>query len=125
MSSRKVGGLKCIGLTTQFWLKKGLIGENIFIWGEEIQIWIAKVSMRILEGLINLIEDLIAGKSIFWINLGVNWNKLNYGDLIGFLGGFIGQIKGLIVRILKFDGWLNIWLKKSKTNDKTKKGAWL
>ena len=37
---------------------------------------------------------------------------------MGFLRGFIGRIKG--VRILKFDGWLKIWLKKSKTNDKTK-----
>jgi hypothetical protein len=30
------------------------------IWGKEIQIWIGKDSIRILEGLINFIEDLVA-----------------------------------------------------------------
>jgi hypothetical protein len=41
-------------------LTKGPIGENIFIWGKEIQIWRGKDLKRILEGLINFIEDLIA-----------------------------------------------------------------
>jgi len=53
-------------LTTQFWLKKGLIGENIFIWGKEIQIWRGKDSMRVLEDLINFIEDLIVREIDFW-----------------------------------------------------------
>jgi len=73
MTSEKVGGLKCIRLvklTTQFWLTKGPIGENIFIWGKEIQIWIGKDSMRIFKGLINLIEDLIARKISFWNQFG-------------------------------------------------------
>jgi hypothetical protein len=38
MTSEKVEGLKCIKLaklTTQFWLTKGPISENIFIWGKE------------------------------------------------------------------------------------------
>ena len=37
MTFEKVGGPKCIKLekfATQFWLKKGLIGENVFIWGK-------------------------------------------------------------------------------------------
>jgi hypothetical protein len=41
MTSEKVGGPKCIRLTkliTQFWLRKGPIGENIYILGKEIQI---------------------------------------------------------------------------------------
>jgi len=66
MTSEKIR--KCIKLeklTIQFWLTKGPIGENIFIWGKEIQIWIGKDSIRILEGLINFIEDLIARKIIF------------------------------------------------------------
>jgi hypothetical protein len=37
--------------------------------------------MRILEGLINFIEDLIARKSVFRVNLGVNWNKLKSMEL--------------------------------------------
>ena len=46
-------------------IDKGLIYENIFIWGKEIQIWIGKDLMRILKGLINFIEDLIARKINF------------------------------------------------------------
>jgi hypothetical protein len=46
-------------------LTKGSVGENIFIWGKEIQIWIGKDRMRILEGVINFIEDLIARKIDF------------------------------------------------------------
>jgi hypothetical protein len=57
-------------INNQILIDKGLIGENIFIWGEEIQIWIGKDSMRILEGLINLIEDLIAGKINFLSQFG-------------------------------------------------------
>jgi hypothetical protein len=57
-------------INNQILIDKGLIGENIFIWGEEIQIWIGKDSMRILEGLINLIEDLIAGKIKFLSQFG-------------------------------------------------------
>jgi len=47
-------------------LKKGLIGENIFIWDKEIQIWRGKDLMRILEDLINFIEDLIIREIDFW-----------------------------------------------------------
>jgi hypothetical protein len=57
-------------INNQILIDKGLIGENIFIWDEEIQIWIGKDSMRILEGLINLIEDLIAGKIKFLSQFG-------------------------------------------------------
>jgi hypothetical protein len=57
-------------INNQILIDKGLIGENIFIWDEEIQIWIGKDSMRILEGLINLIEDLIAGKINFLSQFG-------------------------------------------------------
>jgi len=66
VTNGKVEGPKCIKLTTQFWLTKGPIGENIFIWGKEIQIWIGKDLKRILEGLINFIEDLIARTIDFW-----------------------------------------------------------
>jgi hypothetical protein len=41
MTSKKVRWLECIRLVklgTQFWLKKDLFDENIFIWGKEIQI---------------------------------------------------------------------------------------
>jgi hypothetical protein len=41
-------------------LAKDSFGENIFIWGKEIQIWIGMDSMRVLECLINFIEDFIA-----------------------------------------------------------------
>jgi hypothetical protein len=51
-------------------LTKGLIGENIFIWGKEIQIWMVKDSIRILEGLINFIEDLFVRKINFWSQFG-------------------------------------------------------
>jgi hypothetical protein len=60
-------------------------------------------------------------KSVFWVNLGVNWNKLKFRDLIGFLGGLIRWIKVLIVIILKFDKQLGTWLNKSKTKDQTEK----
>jgi hypothetical protein len=41
----------------------------------------SKDSMKILEGLINFIEDLIARKiSFFEINLDVHWKKLKFGD---------------------------------------------
>jgi len=69
MTSEKIEGPKYIRLAklvTQFWLTKGSIGENIFIWGKEIQIWIGKDLMRILKGLINFIEDLIVRKNSFW-----------------------------------------------------------
>jgi hypothetical protein len=59
MTSEKFRGSKCIRLiklTTQFWLTKGSISENIFILGKEIQIWIGKDLMRILEGLIILLR---------------------------------------------------------------------
>jgi len=37
--------------------------------------------MRILEGLINFIEDLIERKiSFFGVNLGFDWKKLKFGD---------------------------------------------
>jgi hypothetical protein len=65
----------------------------------------------------------LLGKSVFRVNLGVNWNKLKSKDLIGFLGGLIGWIKGLIVRILKYSSQLGTWLKKSKAKDQTKKKA--
>jgi len=60
-------------------------------------------------------------KSVFWVNLGVNWNKLKFRDLIGFLGGLIRWIKVLIVIILKFDKQLGTWLNKSKIKDQTEK----
>ena len=65
----KVGGPTCIRLTKlakQFWLTKGSFGENIFIWSKEIQIWIGKDLIRILEGLFNFFEDLIARKIDIW-----------------------------------------------------------
>jgi hypothetical protein len=65
MTSEKVEEPKCIKLTKlaiKFWLTNGLFSENIFIWDKEIQICIGKDSMRILEGLINFIENLIARK---------------------------------------------------------------
>jgi len=36
--------------------------------------------MRILEGLANFIEDLIARNKFFGVNLGVNWKKLKFED---------------------------------------------
>jgi hypothetical protein len=42
-----------------------------------------KDSMRILEGLINFIEDLIARNQSFRVNLGVNWKKLKFVTEIG------------------------------------------
>jgi len=47
-------------------IEKDLFDENIFIWGKEIQIWMSKDSIRILEGLINFIEDLIPRKISFF-----------------------------------------------------------
>jgi hypothetical protein len=44
----------------------------------------------------------LQGKSVFGVNLGVNWKKLKYEDLIDFLGGLIGRIRDLSIRILKF-----------------------
>jgi hypothetical protein len=67
----------------------------------------------------------LQGKSVFGVNLDVNWKKLKSRDLIGFLGGLIGLIRDLIVRILKFDGLLRTWLKKSKTNDQTEKQSYI
>jgi hypothetical protein len=64
-------------------------------------------------------------KSIFGINFGVNWNKLKSEDLIIFLGGLVGQMRGLIARILKFNGQLWTWLKKSKIKDQIEKGVWM
>ena len=46
----------------------------------EIQIWMVKDLMRILEGLIKFIEELITRKSVFRINFGVNWKKLKFGN---------------------------------------------
>jgi hypothetical protein len=46
-------------------LAKGSIDEIIFIWGIKTQIWIGKDSIRILEGLINFIENLIVRKINF------------------------------------------------------------
>jgi hypothetical protein len=54
MTSEKFEGLKCIRLAklaTQLWL------TNIFIWGKETQIWMGKDSIKILKGLINVIEN--------------------------------------------------------------------
>jgi hypothetical protein len=103
MTSEKAGGPKCIRLielATQFWLTKGLIDENIFIWDKKIQIWIGKDSMKILEGLINLIEDLIIRKISFGVNLGVNWNKLKSGVLI-FFRSFNWMNQGLNYKNIK------------------------
>ena len=73
MTSGKVRGLKCIRLiklAAQFWLTKDSTGENIFVWGKGTQIWMGKDKMRILEGLINFIKDLIAMKISFWSQFG-------------------------------------------------------
>jgi hypothetical protein len=69
MTNEKVRGTKRIKLTklaTQFWLTKGPIGENIFIWGKEMKILMFKDPIRILKDLINFIKDLIARKISFW-----------------------------------------------------------
>jgi len=68
MTSEKVRGPQCIrlaNLATQFWLIKDPFGENIFILNKKIQIWMTKNSIRILEGLINFIEDLLVRKGSF------------------------------------------------------------
>jgi hypothetical protein len=52
-------------------LTKGLIGDIFFIWGKKIEIWIGKGSIKFLKGLINFIEDLIARKINFKVNLGL------------------------------------------------------
>jgi len=127
MTSKKVRGPKCIWLTklaTQFWLKKDLIGENIFILGKEIQIWIGTNLIRILKCLINFTQDFITRKSVFGVNMGINWKQLKYEDLIGFLGGLIEWIRGLILRILKLDGQLGTWYKILKIKDQTEKDMW-
>jgi len=85
MTSEKVEGLECTRLTKlaiQFWLTKDPFND-FFFWVKEIQIWMGKDSMRILEGLINFIEDLIARNQSFRVNLGVNWKKLKFGTEIG------------------------------------------
>jgi hypothetical protein len=73
MTSEKVGGpkyIKLVKLATKFLLTKCPIGKNIFIQDKKIQIWTGKDSMRILKGLINLIEDLIARKINFLSQFG-------------------------------------------------------
>jgi len=69
MKNGKVRGPKytrLAKLTTQFWLTKGPIGENIFIWGKEMKILMFKDPIRILKDLINFIKDLIAREISFW-----------------------------------------------------------
>ena len=69
MTNGKVRGPKCTRLeklTTQFWLTKGPIGENIFIWGKEMKILMFKDPIRISKDLINFIKDLIAREISFW-----------------------------------------------------------
>jgi len=74
---------------------------KIFLFGiKKIQIWIGKDSMKILEGLINLIEDLIVRKISFRVNLGVNWNKLKSGVLI-FFRSFNWMNQGLNYKNIK------------------------
>jgi len=51
-------------------IDKGPHWWKYFYLGKETQIWICKDSMRILEGLINFIEDLIARKISFWSQFG-------------------------------------------------------
>jgi hypothetical protein len=57
-------------------LTKDPFDENIYIWGKETQIWMSKDLMRILEGLINFIEDLIARNinflELIWVLIGRN-----------------------------------------------------
>ena len=66
--------------------EKSPTSENIFIQGKETQIWIGKDSMRILNGLINFIEDLIARKNIYLKSiLGFNWRKLESGGQLVIL----------------------------------------
>ena len=60
--------------------------------------------MRILKGLIDFIEDLHARKISFlesiWVLIKINWSL---GDWNWPLECLIGQIRGLIVKKLKFD----------------------
>jgi hypothetical protein len=65
-------------------------------------------------------------KLIFEVNLGFNWKKLKFGSWIVIFKSYFCQIRGLIAKILKFDGQLETWLKKSKTKDQTgKKNMWI
>jgi hypothetical protein len=84
----------------------------------------SKDSMRILEYLINFIENLIARKISFlesnWVSIGRNWSL---GDWNWILKSLISQIRGLIVKKLKFDSQLGVQLKKFKTKDQIIKDA--
>jgi hypothetical protein len=57
----------------------------------------SKNLMRILEGLINFVEDLIARRKKK-LNLGFNWKKLKLRNWNWTLKSIIGQIKALIVK---------------------------
>jgi len=78
-------------------IEKRPIQWIFFIWGKEIQIWINKDSMRILEGLINFIKDLIAREISFlksiWVLIRRNWSSES----------LICQIRGLTKKTLKCD----------------------
>jgi len=67
--------------------------------------------MRILEGLINFIKDLIAREISFlksiWVLIRRNWS----------LESLICQIKGLTKKTLKCDSQSGVWLRKFKTKD--------
>jgi hypothetical protein len=52
--------------------------------------------LNFIEGLIEFIEDLIARKIDFGVNLGFNWKKLNFWDQIIIFESYFGQIRGLI-----------------------------
>jgi len=64
--------------------------------------------MRILEDLINFIENLIARKTSF---LESNWvliEELKFSDWNWIFKSLISQIRGLIVKKLKFDSQLGV-----------------
>jgi hypothetical protein len=65
----------------------------------------------------------LQGKSVFGVNLGVNWKKLKFRDWNWTLKSLIGQIMGLIVKNLKFHSQLRVWMKKFKTKNQIVKYA--
>jgi hypothetical protein len=66
-------------------IDKGPHWWYFFIWGKKIEIWIGKGSIKFLKGLINFIEDLIARKINFKVNLGLKWKKIKFQGRIAIL----------------------------------------
>jgi hypothetical protein len=68
MTSEKVGGSRMYKfgkISNSNLINKGAHWWNYFYLGKEIKLWIGKDLIRILEGLINFIEDLIGRKIDF------------------------------------------------------------